>query len=656
MPDITVHFLPYDKKITAPAGSSLIDIAMDAGIHINASCGGEGTCGKCLVQITSGSVTCKDQGRISQADYEKGYRPACKSIVKSDITVMIPEGSRIEETAEKTTLRPKHAVRNIVLKVVEDLISDARLNPALKKYAVAIEPPTLSDNTSDLSRLLRALKQQKGLENISIDFLLLQKLSTIMRQADWNVTVTVVQTRMESQLSQHQLHGSRRPKMITVEAGDTTGRHYSVVLDIGTTSLWGRLVDLNSRETLAEASVYNPQIRFGDDVITRIIFSQKPDGLTRLQEAVVSGINTIIGELIEKSGIDRQHISHITAAGNTVMTHLLVGLDPKYIREAPYTPVGNFFPPIRAVRIGLDISDYVYLYTFPMVASYVGGDIVSGVLSSRMYNNDKLTLFIDIGTNGEIVVGNQEWLMTASCSAGPAFEGGGLKCGMRATDGAIERFHLNPDTFEPMIVTIGKVKARGICGSGAISILAEFLENGVLDQNGKFNRSCKTDRIQSSIDGAEYILTFAQESGTGKEVVITESDIDNLMRAKAAMFAGCQCLLEKVGLTFSDLEQIIIAGAFGDFIDLEEAITIGLLPEIPIEHYQFIGNGSLLGAKLISLSNELLDDGERIARKMMNVELSDDHGFMDNYMAGMFLPHTDHKLFPEVTRRLKAGK
>jgi uncharacterized 2Fe-2S/4Fe-4S cluster protein (DUF4445 family) len=254
------------------------------------------------------------------------------------------------------------------------------------------------------------------------------------------------------------------------------------------------------------------------------------------------------------------------------------------------------------------------------------------------------------------VVGNQDWLMTASCSAGPAFEGGGLSCGMRAMTGAIEGFKINPVTFEPMIVTIGKVKPVGICGSGAINILAEFLLHRVIDQNGKFNLNCKTRRIREGKSGMEYILSYKEDTSLDHDVVITEADIDNLTRAKAAMFAGYQSLLVKAGLAFQDLEQVVIAGAFGDFINLENAITIGLLPEIPLEQYLFIGNGSLLGARLISLSNELLDDAERIARKMTNIELSEDHSFMDNYIAGIFLPHTDVKLFPATLARIAAAE
>ena len=651
----TVHFLPADEKVDVVRGDTLLDIAMDAGIHINAACGGEGACGKCRVIIKSGEVTSKESSAISSEDYAKGYRLACQTRIEGDIEVFVPEESQLDKTSVKGARTREGTGRHIVSQEIEKLVGGAWYNPALKKFSVELEPPTIDDNASDLSRLLRALKQQHSLENISIDFLLLKKLSRCLREAEWKVTVTIVQTRMESQLGEHQMRGSRRPKMISVEPGDTTDRHYSVVMDIGTTSLWGQLLDLNSRETLAVASAYNAQITFGDDVITRIVHSQKPGGLEKLQQVVVEGLNTIIDELVEKAGVERKYISHITAAGNTVMTHLLVGLDPKYIRETPYTPIANFVPPVRALRVGLNVSDYVYLYTFPLVASYVGGDIVSGVLSSGMYQRKELTLYIDIGTNGEIVVGNADWLMTASCSAGPAFEGGGLRCGMRATAGAIERFHINPDTLEPMIVTIDKVKAKGICGSGAINILAEFLETGVLDQNGKFNRTCSTKRIRKGQDGFEYVLAYKEETGAEEDVIITEADIDNLIRAKAAMFAGYQCLLSKLDLTFKDLEKVIIAGAFGDFIDLDKAITIGLLPEMPQERYVFIGNGSLLGAKLISLSNELLDDGERIARKMTNIELSEDHSFMDKYMAGMFLPHTDGALFPEVSKRIKSG-
>jgi uncharacterized 2Fe-2S/4Fe-4S cluster protein (DUF4445 family) len=653
---VTVQFLPANRTLEETKGSNLLAIAMEAGIYINAACGGVGACGRCQVLIKSGDVECKDCSKVPPENYAKGYRLACQSYVHSTATIVVPPELHPAEATAGAAAQYKPAHRQIVLQDLERLVSGAWHNPALRKFTVTLDPPSISDNISDLSRLLRALKKQHNLENISIDFSLLKKLPQILREAHWDVTVTIVQTRMESQLGEHQLRGSRRPKMISVEAGNTIDKHYSIVLDIGTTSLWGQLVDLNSGESLAEASEYNPQIRFGDDVITRIIHSQRNSGLQQLQEAVVGGLNTIIHELITKTGVEKQQVSHLTAAGNTTMIHLLAGLDPKFIREAPYTPVANFIPPIRALRLGLDVNEHVYIYTFPSVASYVGGDIVSGVLGSGMYQRKELTLYIDIGTNGEIVVGNQDWLMTASCSAGPAFEGGGLTCGMRAMSGAIEGFKMHPETFEPMLLTIGKIKPVGICGSGAINILAEFLLNGVIDQNGKFNHNCRTKRLREGTAGMEYVFAYKEDTGLDRDIIMNEADIDNLIRAKAAMYAGYQSLLGKAGLTFQILERVIIAGAFGDFINLENAITIGLLPDLPLERYTFIGNGSLLGAKLISVSNELLDDAERIARKMTNIELSEDHSFMENYIAGMFLPHTDASLFPEVMSRIASHK
>ena len=649
----TIRFMPADVQVQARAGANLLQLAVSAGVHINAPCGGEGACGKCRVVIKSGQVDCRDCSKISSEDHARGYRQACQSYVLSDAEVFIPESSALDKSVMQGE---RHATRHAVTQEIEALVTGAWFNPGQQKYKVQIDPPTIEDNTSDLSRLLRALKKQHGLENISVDFFILKRISKIIRKANWLVTATIAQIRIESQLGEHQLHGSRRPKLVTVEPGDTTGSQFAIAFDIGTTTLWGRLIDLNAKQPLAVASEYNPQIQFGDDVITRIVNSQKGDGLKQLQEVVVAGLNRIIRELLEKTGVDLQQVTLLTAAGNTTMTHLLMGLDPKYIREAPYTPVANFIPPVRAVRIGLAVADYVDLYTFPSVSSYVGGDIVSGVLSSGIYQRSELTLYIDIGTNGEIVVGNADWLMTASCSAGPAFEGGGLRFGMRATTGAIERYRVSSEDFEPLsIITIGNAKPRGICGSGSINILAEFMKKGILAQNGKYN-CLPTRRIRQGTDGMEYVLAFKEETDGQEDIVLTESCIDNLIRAKAAMFAGYQCLLDKVGLTFSQLDRVIIAGAFGDFIDLDEAIAIGLLPEIPAEKYVFIGNGSLLGAQLISLSSELLDDCERIAKKMTNIELSEDSSFMDRYMAGMFLPHTDGSLFPSIMEQLSSLK
>jgi uncharacterized 2Fe-2S/4Fe-4S cluster protein (DUF4445 family) len=456
-----------------------------------------------------------------------------------------------------------------------------------------------------------------------------------------------------------------------VEPGDTTNRNYSIVIDIGTTTIFGQLLDLNgcvvyacpdglcdgaSLFALAEASDYNGQISYGEDVITRIVYSQRPGGLKKLQEVVVSTINKIVQELLDMSQIDRSLISHLVIAGNTTMTHLVLGLDPKYIRQEPYVPTAQFIPPIRAVHLGINIGGHVHIYIFPSVASYVGGDIVAGILGSGIFQRETLTLYIDIGTNGEIVLGNKDWLASASCSAGPAFEGAGIKFGMRATRGAIEEVSIHPRTFEPMIVTIGRSKPLGICGSGLIDAVAELLETRMIDQNGKFRRDLPTDRIRKGPDGYEYVLARKEETQIQEDIVLTEIDIENLIRTKASMYAGCKVLLDSVGLSFKELGQVIIAGGFGRHLDLEKAIFIGLLPEMDIEKFMFVGNGSLLGARLLSFSKDLLKETERIARMMTNLELSNSPTFMNEFMAAMFLPHTDSSAFPRVMGRLQRMK
>jgi uncharacterized 2Fe-2S/4Fe-4S cluster protein (DUF4445 family) len=653
---VWVRFQPHNREIQVAKGENLLKAAMEAGVYIQASCGGEGTCGKCRVWIEKGDVESPPGPNVSEEDFQKGIRKACQTKILSDLEVRIPVESELDKRVIARAGGRVGGGRKASYQELESLVLGWCFNPALRKYYIEMEPPTIQDNRSDLSRVLLALKKHWGMENISVDSRLLKKLPSILRAEEWHATATLVQTRLESQLGEFQLRGSRRPKLINLESGDTTQEHFSIVLDIGTTSIWGQLVDLNQRKILAEASDYNSQIHYGDDVISRIVFSQRPGGLQQLQQSVIGTMNGIIQELVVQAGVKKARVSHMTAAGNTIMTHLLLGLDPKYIRESPYTPVANFIPPVRASELGLQVGEHVHLYTFPSVASYVGGDIVSGVLGAGIYQRKPLTLYIDIGTNGEIVIGNSEWLVTAACSAGPAFEGGGIKHGMRATSGAIEDFRIHPQTFEPMLLTIGMVKPKGICGSGLINLAAEFLEAEVISPNGKFNTDLPTRRIRRGPDGMEYVLAYPADSATGSDIVITEVDIDNLLRAKAAMYAGYVTLLQSVGLSIGNLEQVVIAGAFGSFIDVERAITIGLLPELPLDRFLFIGNGSLLGARLISFCNEIMDDGERISRMMTNIELSESTGFMDNYVAAMFFPHTHSTEFPDVSRRLANKK
>jgi uncharacterized 2Fe-2S/4Fe-4S cluster protein (DUF4445 family) len=368
---------------------------------------------------------------------------------------------------------------------------------------------------------------------------------------------------------------------------------------------------------------------------------------------VVDSINLIIDKLLKRASIDPQDISSITLAGNTTMTQLFLQIDPSYIRRSPYVPASTLYPPLNAAELGLNLGDHVTALVFPAVSSYVGGDIVAGVMGSGLYRSEELTLFLDIGTNGEIVIGNKDWMACAACSAGPAFEGGGIKFGMRAAKGAIEDFSVDPLTLEPMNLTIGNVRPKGICGSGLIIMVATMFEMGLINNAGKYNRDLETKRIRA-VDGVyEYVLAWADETQIGRDVVLTEIDIENFIRAKGAIYSGCQTLLAEVGMQMQDLDRIILAGGFGSYVDLEKAMTIGLLPEMEPQKITFIGNGSLLGAKMSSLTNRIRKDVVEVTRKMTNFELSETPSYMDNYVAALFLPHTDIDHFPKLKARLQ---
>lgn len=647
MSKCAITFHPSGRKAEVEREETILEAAIAAGVHINASCGGSATCGKCKVKIVRGKMRSPQNPKLSKREFDKGYRLACNTFCLDDLDVEIPLESQVDPSVLR--LRPEGRYR-LSPRDIDQLVEGWEVDPAVFKRYVELDPPSLNDNVSDLARLVNALHKDYGIKGISTDFRVIMKLSRLLREADWRVTATLVLTR-------------KGYKLINVEAGNAACDNYSIVIDLGTTTVFGQLLNLNKAEvcgfpngtgafTLAEASDYNAQISYGEDVISRIVYSQRRGGLQKLQEAIISTINGIIEDLLRMSGIKRELISHLVIAGNTTMTHLLLGLDPKYIREDPYVPTANFIPPVRAVHLGINLGDHVHIYIFPLVASYMGGDIVSGILGSGVFQRDALTLYMDIGTNGEIVLGNKDWLASASCSAGPAFEGAGIKFGTRATRGAIERVSINPNTLEPMLLTIGKAKPIGICGSGLIDTVAELFQGGIIDQNGKFKQDLDTDRVREGRDGYEYVLAWREEAGVKEDIALTEIDIENLIRTKAAIYAGCKILLDSVGLRFQDVDQLLIAGGFGHSIDLDKAISIGLLPEIDTDKYLFVGNGSLLGARLLSFSKDLLRETERIAHMMTNLELSNNPTFMSEFVAAMFLPHTDTSAFPEVTERL----
>lgn len=636
----TVQFLPDNLTVEVDEGENLLAVAANAGVYIHAYCGGDGVCGKCKVTIKAGNVN-SAKTTLRPEEHDKGVRLACQTTIISDLVVEIPE----ETTADGKALKRKPiTTRSISARSLESLIGTWDVDPPVEKRFFKLDPPTLEDNIPDLQRLTRTIKKRcPDCNDPTYDHPeLLKELPFILRESNWEVTVLLLRGR----------HAEEPSRIIAVEPGDTTDKLYGLAVDIGTTTVCGVLIDLNLGKVIAEASAYNDQIGYGEDVISRIIYSQRPGGLDVLQKKIVRTINIIIESVCKKVIISPSDISYIMAAGNTIMSHLLLALDPKFIREAPYVPTCSSFPLTRAAALGVYAHPSVRLFLYPSVASYVGGDIIAGVHAFQMHKSPKLTLFIDIGTNGEIVVGNEEWMVCAACSAGPAFEGGGIKHGMRANSGAIENFHIHPDTLEPMIITIDRIKPCGICGSGLISIVSELLEAGVIDQQGKFNRSIDHPRIREGKDGYEYVLAWGKDTLLGKDIVITEVDLDNLIRAKGAMYAGYVTLLESVGMTFDDLDRVILAGNFGAYIDLERAICIGLLPDIDRERFFYLGNGSMLGCQISLIDNKRFRERLMVNSLMTNMELSENPQFMNHYMASLFLPHTDMSLFPTVQEKL----
>jgi uncharacterized 2Fe-2S/4Fe-4S cluster protein (DUF4445 family) len=508
---------------------------------------------------------------------------------------------------------------------IDDLKKAGVFMPPIEKRVLHLPEPSHDDNMADAGRIIQGLKNEHNERGIITTLPVLKKMRSALREKDFEVTVT---------LSRSVAKGGKS-HIVNIQPGDLSHRSYGLAFDIGTTTVHGSLVDRRSGKLVARRADYNSQISYGEDVISRIVHAEKPKGLQLMHELVINTINGLIAKLLLKNDIRRDEITSITLSGNTTMTHFLLGLEPHNIRRAPYVPVSTFFPPIRARDIDLELPLRAVALVFPSISSYVGGDIIAGVMGSGMYSTDAVTLYIDIGTNAEIVIGNREWLVCAACSAGPAFEGGGIT------------------NYEPMNITIGNKPPIGICGSGLLVLIATLFEYGVIDRQGKFNRDLETTRIREGRSGYEYVLTWEEEAGGDSDIVINEVDIENFIRAKAAIYAGCKTLIEGVGLQVTDLEQIILAGAFGSYIDLDSAMTVGLLPEVDPARILYVGNGSLLGSWMSEMSNHIRRDVVEVVRNMTSFELSEVTDFKDQYIASLFLPHTDVSLFPETCARLK---
>jgi uncharacterized 2Fe-2S/4Fe-4S cluster protein (DUF4445 family) len=616
--------LTTGKTLNIAKDESLLQALKRHGVYLVSSCGGKGICGKCRVRLLEGKIRIVSTGKLEPREVKAGLTLACQTFPEEDIFISIPKESMLL-IGDKIALSKS----GDLFELLKSLWSD--ISTIVRQITLNLPHPTIQDNISDLERLRRSL-QERDLIGMRFNYEFVSSLSEILRDAGWKIT----------------LGYTVGNDIIYISPADAEKGRYGLAVDVGTTTIVVYLVNLTNGKLIDVGSTYNSQIRYGDDVITRIIYATESGGLSELRETVVSDVNDLLNPLLERHNIKRNDIESAVVAGNTTMTHIFWGLNPSSIREEPYIPTVNFFPRWKAESAGLKIHSKAPTYTLPCIASYVGGDIVAGVLASKMHRNSEIALFLDIGTNGEIVVGNSDWLVTAACSAGPCFEGSGIRHGMRATEGAVESVTIDPKTFEPTLRVIGDTKAMGICGSGMIDAIAEMFLKGVIDRKGKFVKGLKTDRIKEGFEGPEFLL-FREDS---RDVVLTEVDIENILRAKAAMYAGVSLLLKEVGFGLDAIERVYIAGGFGNYIDIDKAIILGMLPDLPRERFFFLGNASITGAYLCLLSKELRQEAGIIASKMTYMELSISRGFMDEYMSALFLPHTHLRLFPSVAELL----
>jgi len=622
-----VTFLPDGKDIEVEENTTLMQAAGKAGVYVNTICGGKGVCGKCRVQVINGKAK-PDKHAIAlltKEEIDDSFVLACQTKVQDNLEVVIPPESRLE--AEQILLTD-----SFVSEAAS--VESAHFDPLVQKIYMELQEPSNEDNIADSDRIIRELKRRT--EHITYERTLgcLKGLNSKLRNSSWKVTATIAR----------QNNGW---KILEVEAGDTNDNNYGLAIDIGTTTVVAQLLHLKSGKVIGGEGTHNLQAQYGEDVISRIAFAcGKEQGLQELHKSIVKNINDLIKSLTNKHSVDPKDITAIVAAGNTTMIHLLLGLIPCSIRLGPYVPTTHSFPQIKAGEIDIDIHPEGILESISDVASYVGGDIVSGILACGLADKPEIKALIDIGTNGEIALGNNDWIVCCSASAGPAFEGGGVSSGMRATQGAIQKIEIKDGRVQYW--TIQKSKPRGICGSGIIDCIYELVKNGIIDQQGHFNMSTKNERIIEKDGEPQFIVAFPDETESGENITFKESDISNLIRSKGAVFAAIKSLTDYVGIAFNKIDTFFVAGGFGNYLNIFKSISIGLLPDIDQKKIQFVGNSSLIGARMALLSKTKFEYTAEIANMMTNIELSTYIPYMDEYMASLFLPHTDKKLFPSV--------
>lgn len=642
-----VIFQPFGRRGYVQAGETLKEASRQLGVDIEGICGEAGTCGKCMVRIEDGffekySVTSSKNNLSPLTEAEtkfidenmaaEGYRLVCQARLQGDVVVFVPEESRMG----KQVVRKAATERAIALK------------PAVKKYYVELKKATLEDTLGDWERLQGELESRYGLTNLTIDYQALLALQKMVREGDWKVTVSVWMGK----------------EVIKVEPGRVE-KGYGIAIDVGTTTVAGYLCELETGKILATESMMNPQVMYGEDVMSRITYSMvNEDGLEALNQAIIKGINELAGKAAAQAKIKRSDIVDSTIVGNTCMHHLLLNIDPRYIGKAPFPPALHHSLNVKARDLGFKISPGAYIHVLPIEAGFVGADNVGVLIAEEPYRQDSMELIIDIGTNGELILGNRNKLVSCSCATGPAFEGAEIKFGMRAAPGAIEKIEIDRDTREVRFKVIDREEwnteatdlgARGICGSGIIDSVPQLYMAGIIDHTGRFRKSLNHPRLRLADGKPEFVIAWAHETSIGKDIVLCQEDVRNIQLAKAAMYAGARIMMRRLGL--DKLDKVILAGAFGSYIDKVSAACLGLFPDCDLDNVYAVGNAAGDGARIALLNIDKRVEADEMARKVEYIELTVEPDFEKIFGAAMWIPHMKDEfphlkhLLPPVTAR-----
>ena len=621
--------------IECNAGDNLLELARRANVAIDAPCSGNGSCGKCRVKLIEGQLESLQSRHISDEEYKDGWRLSCSSKVRSDCTVFVPDIASAYQSRMKTAdlSSPKEVA--IFEECQENLKnSGIHFENRYRSQVITMAEPTLDDTMPDNERLTWAIEEAFGVEHVHIPFSVMVSLAHTLRENHFTVCV-------KGELTENCFN------CMEVCAPEDTAV-VGCAIDIGTTTVTMVLTDLTTGKLLAKGSSGNGQIRYGADVINRIIEQGRPGGRKKLQDAILKEtLIPIIANLCKTAKISARSILRLCVGANTTMNHLFVGVDASSVRMEPYVPSFFHWDGLLAGDLKLPANPLAPVLIAPNIGSYVGGDITAGTLASGIWDKDEMSLFIDLGTNGEIVFGNRDFLMSCACSAGPAFEGGDISSGMRATDGAVEACVIDVDTMEPTLSVIGDEgqKVVGICGSGIIDLISELYRCGIINAKGLFVR--EGARVRRDAHGmGRYVVAFPEESETGREVSLNEVDIDNFIRAKGAIFSAIDTLLKSVDMSVEMIDRVYVAGGIGSGINMKNAVNIGMFPDVDIEKFHYIGNSSLTGSYAMVMSDEANAKCAEVASNMTYLELSTHPGYMDSFVAACFLPHTDRSLFP----------